>query len=161
MKSKKRVIFATPTPSVLTEQARAAGLHELAKNPSIPVLTDILHSPEKKRMPATAKTASPVTTALEKLPWDEIEERLTLRIRNQVMERMDFVLDENIMQHVSTVLQQMASMLAEEIKHDMQNTLDVIVTHTVSAELQQLKQKQRQLENNTPPPKRDRNDSVT
>lgn len=151
MRGKKQLIFATPSLPVLTEKIKA-GQVELAKNPSIPVLTDILQSSEKKRPPIPARPSTPVAVPLDNFPWDELEERLTSRIRKQVMERLNFVLDDNISQHVSSVLEQMAVMLAEEIKHDMKNTLEVIVTHTISAELQRLRKKDRQPENNTTPP---------
>lgn len=158
MRGKKRVIFATPSPPVLTDKIRTAQLNELAKNPSIPVLTDILHSPEKKRTPVPVKSATPAKAAapakasIDKLPWNELEERLTGRIRKQVMERLDFVLDENLSQHVSSVLGQVVSLLTDEIRHDMQKTLEVIVTHAISAELEQMRNKRGQLENHTAPP---------
>lgn len=157
MRGKKRVIFATPSPPVLTDKIKAARMNELAKNPSIPVLTDILHSPDKKRTPvpvkspAPAKSSVPAKASLDKLPWNELEERLTGRIRKQVVERLDFVLDDNLSQHVSSVLEQVVTLLADEIKHDMQKTLEVIVTHAISAELQQMKNQPEQLENNKPP----------
>jgi hypothetical protein len=157
MRGKKRVIFATPSPPVLTDKVKAAKMNELAKNPGIPVLTDILHSPEKKRTPVPIKTPAPVKSpvpakaSLDKLPWSELEERLTGRIRKQVIERMDFVLDDNLSQHVSSVLEQVVTLLADEIRHDMQKTLEVIVTHAISAELQQMKSQRKQLENNTTP----------
>jgi CelD/BcsL family acetyltransferase involved in cellulose biosynthesis len=125
---------------VLTEKIRNAETDEFAKNRSIPVLTDI--------QPTSAKPASSTTALLDKLPWDELESRLTGQIRKQVMERLNVVLDDNISQHVSSVLKQIAVMLAEEIKYDMQNTLEVIVTHTISAELQRLKKKELTSENN-------------
>ncbi|MCL1886364.1 MAG: hypothetical protein FWG01_00265 [Betaproteobacteria bacterium] len=139
MRNKKRVIFTVPTPPVLTEKIKAAQMNKFVKNPKIPVLTDILQSPEKKPAPASIKPATSVAAALDTLPWDELEERLTGRIRKQVIERLNFVLDNNISQHVSSILEQMAMMLAEEIKHDMHKTLEVIVTNTISAELQRLK----------------------
>ncbi|NLC24351.1 hypothetical protein NB640_05520 [Oxalobacter vibrioformis] len=154
MRGNKRVAFATNSPPVLTDKFKAAKMNELAKNPGIPVLTDILHSPEKKRTPVPVKSPAPVKpsvpaeASLDKLPWNELEERLTGRIRKQVIERLDFVLDDNLSQHVSSVLGQVVTLLADEIKHDMQKTLEVIVTHAISAELQQMKNKREQLENN-------------
>jgi hypothetical protein len=118
----------------------------LAQNQAIPVLTDILQSPEARRA-----NAAPATASLDKLPWDELEARLTERIRQQVTERLNFVLDDSITQHVSSILGQMAMLLTEEIRHDMQQTLEVIVTHTISTEIQRLKQN-RQPENRKTPP---------
>jgi hypothetical protein len=152
MRGKKRVIFATSSPPVLTDKIKSAQMKELAKNPSIPVLTDILHSPEKRRTPASVKPSMPAKVSLDKLPWNKLEEHLTGRIRKQISERLDFVLDDNLSQHVSSVLQQVATLLTDEIRHDMQKTLEVIVTHAISAELEQLKKRQRQLKNNTTPP---------
>ena len=155
MRGKSRVIFAAPSPPVVENRSKASQMNELAKNPGIPVLTDILHSSEKRRVPIpvkpSASTQSPVPakTSIDKLAWNELEERLTGRIRKQVMERLDFVLDDNLSQHVSSALEQVITLLTDEIKHDMQKTLEVIVTHAISAELQQLKSRQGKPENNT------------
>jgi len=138
MNSKKRVVFATPSPPMLTEKIRDVETGEFAKSRNIPILTDIL--------PVSARPGASAAASLDRLPWDELEKRLTERIRKQVMERLNVVLDDNISQHVSSVLEQMAALLAEEIKYDMQNTLDVIVTHTISAELQRLRKKEQRLE---------------
>lgn len=145
MRGKKQVVFTRSAPPVLTEKIQTARMNSHVKNPTIPVLTDIVQSSADKTL--SQKPLTPVATPVDNLPWDELEERLTKRIRQQVMERLNFVLDDNISQHVSSVLEQMAVMMAEEIKHDMQQTLEVIVTHTISTELQRLKKKEKQLEN--------------
>ena len=142
MNSKKRVIFPKSPPPLLTEKVHGVETGEPARNRSIPILTDILPTSEKKATPEAAKLTTSATTSLDSLPWDELEKRLTERIGKQVMERLSVVLDNNISQHVSSVLEQMTAMLAETIKEDMQNTLEVIVTHTISSELQRLKRNQ-------------------
>ena len=147
MKSRKRVIFAATQPPVLTDTVRSAQLKQHAANPGIPVLTDIVPTAGRKLAPVKKPETAPAT--LDVMPWDELEERLTGRIRTQVMERLDFVLDDNISQHVSSVLEKVAVMLAEEIKHDMQNTLEVIVTSAITTELQRLQQKEARKKNNT------------
>ena len=154
MRGKSRVIFAAPSPPVVADRIKASQMNELAKNPGIPVLTDILHSPEKKRTPIPVKSPVHAKTSIDRLAWNELEERLTGRIRKQVMERLDFVLDDNLSQHVSSTLEQVVTLLTDEIKHDMQKTLEVIVTHAISAELQQLKSRQEKPENNTRLPKK-------
>jgi hypothetical protein len=112
------------------------------------VLTDILPSSEKKRSSAPpAQSVLPVMASLDALPWEALEERLTERIHKQVIERLNFILDDRISQHLSTILEKMPTQLAEEIKSDMQNTLEVIVTHAISSELQYLRKNEPQLQN--------------
>ena len=155
MSRRSRLVFATSSPPVLTERISARQAREEAKNRDIPVLTDVLNQrrmeiaaiPPVPQPVATAPAPAPVPTApssppsLENISWDEMENRLKERILKQVAQRMDVILDDTLSQHVGAVLQQIARLLADEIKHDMQNTLDVIVTHSISAELDRLKKR--------------------
>lgn len=86
---------------------------------------------------------------LDTLPWQELEDHLTARIRQQVMQRLNFALDDSIARHVSTLLEKAVTLLAGEVRNDMQKTLEVIITHAISTEMQRLRKKVSQEE--TPP----------
>lgn len=130
---------ASALPPVLTEKAAVAAF---AKDPLVPVLTDTLPKEEKK--------ATPAARALDTLPWQELEDHLTVRIRQQVAQRLNFVLDDNITRHVSVLLEKAVTLLVDEARNDMQKTLEVIITHAISTEMQRLRKKVSQEE--TPPP---------
>lgn len=121
----------TALPPVLTEKAvpNAAFTPE----PLVPVLTDILPKEEKK-MPSAVQT-------LDNLPWQELEERLTARIQQHVIQRMNVALDDNLARHVSALMEKAVALLVDEVKNDIQKTLEVIVVHAVSAEMQHLRKK--------------------
>lgn len=129
---------ASALPPVLTEKAAPAAF---TKDPLVPVLTDILPKDEKK--------APPAARMLDTLPWQELEDHLTARIRQQVVQRLNFALDDSIARHVSTLLEKAVTLLAGEVRNDMQKTLEVIITHAISTEMQRLRKKVSQEE--TPP----------
>ena len=96
-----------------------------------PVLTEILPT-----LPDLADA-----TQNEKA-WNELEQRLSERILQRVEERIQFVLEEIIQQNLAASIQNMTGALVSEIKKDLQSTLDVVVTHTVTDELHRLRQKE-------------------
>ena len=96
-----------------------------------PVLTEILPT-----LPDLADA-----TQNEKA-WSELEQRLSERILQRVEERIQFVLEEIIQQNLAASIQNMTGALVSEIKKDLQSTLDVVVTHTVTDELHRLRQKE-------------------
>ena len=71
-----------------------------------------------------------------------MEERLAQRIMDRVQERIGFILEEIIQQNLTAALQKVTGTLSEAITSDLKSTLEVMVTHTVSDELQRLKQKE-------------------
>ncbi len=82
-----------------------------------------------------------VDSAQNERAWIELEERLAQRIMDRVQERIGFILEEIIQQNLATTLQKVTGTLSEAITADLKSTLEVVVTHTVSDELQRLKQK--------------------
>lgn len=121
----------TALPSLLTEKAAPAAA--FTPEPLVPVLTDILPKEEKK-MPSAVQT-------LDNLPWQELEERLTARIQQHVIQRMNVALDDNLARHVSALMEKAVALLVDEVKNDIQKTLEVIIVHAVSAEMQHLRKK--------------------
>lgn len=108
-----------------------------AETDNYPVLTEILST-----FPDLADT-----TQNEKA-WNELEQRLSERILQRVEERIQFVLEEIILQNLTASIQKITGTLVLEIKKDLQSTLDVVVTHTVTDELHRLRQKEFFSENN-------------
>ncbi|MCM1512453.1 MAG: hypothetical protein NC112_05010 [Oxalobacter formigenes] len=143
MNEEKNNLPGTALPPVLTEKAAPGTPASFAKEPLVPVLTDILPKEEKK-IPAAAQV-------LETLPWQELEERLIGRIHQQVTRRLEVVLDDSIARHTSTLLEKAVALLTEEVRNDMQKTLEAIVVHAISAELQRLRRKMPQEETPTSP----------
>lgn len=80
--------------------------------------------------------------------WSDLEQRLSDRILQRVEERIQFVLEEIIRQHLTNSIQKITGTLVTEIKKDLQSTLDVVVTHAVTDELHRLRQKECFSENN-------------
>mgnify|MGYP006873000407 FL=1 len=96
-----------------------------------PLLTEILST-----MPDI------VDSAQNEQAWAELEERLAQRIMDRVQERIGFILEEIIQQNLAATLQKVTGTLSEAITSDLKSTLEVVVTHTVSDELQRLRQKE-------------------
>lgn len=96
-----------------------------------PLLTDILST-----LPDI------VDSAQNERAWVELEERLAQRIMDRVQERIGFIIEEIIQQNLTATLQKVTGTLSEAITSDLKSTLEVVVTHTVSDELQRLKQKE-------------------
>ncbi len=114
-------------------------ISEVKQNPALeerndenyPMLTDILST-----LPDI------VDSAQNERAWVELEERLAQRIMDRVQERIGFILEEIIQQNLTATLQKVTDTLSEAITNDLKSTLEVVVTHTVSDELQRLKQKE-------------------
>ena len=96
-----------------------------------PVLTEILST-----LPDLVDAAQNETA------WNELEQRLAGRILQRIEERVQFVLEEIIRQHLVSSIQKMTGTLVTEIRKDLQNTLDVVVTHAVTDELHRQRQKE-------------------
>ncbi len=73
--------------------------------------------------------------------WVALEERLAQRIMDRVQERIGFILEEIIQHNLQLTMQKVTGTLSEAITADLKSTLEVVVTHTVSDELQRLKQR--------------------
>lgn len=119
-----------------TDKNQDTGMNP-AETDNYPVLTEILST-----FPDLADT-----TQNEKA-WNELEQRLSERILQRVEERIQFVLEEIILQNLTASIQKITGTLVLEIKKDLQSTLDVVVTHTVTDELHRLRQKEFFSENN-------------
>lgn len=107
------------------------GTAPLPEADDYPVLTEIL-----PLLPDLSNTAQ------NEAAWNELEQRLSGKIMQRVEERIRFVLEEIIRQHLATSLRDMTGKLVSEVSKDLQSTLEVVVTHAVTDELHRLKQKE-------------------
>jgi hypothetical protein len=119
----------------------------------IPVLTEII--------PAPATAAPEVTVAVDIPPelsvteasitleprtervWDEAEwERLEREVRErvliQVLERVDFVLEQRVRDSLADVLQLAVERLASEIKDGLHHSIKEVVSRAVTQEITKL-----------------------
>ena len=115
---------------------------ETSETKQIPVLVE----KEEQDYPLLTEILSTlpdiVDSAQNERAWVELEERLAQRIMDRVQERIGFILEEIIQQNLTATLQKVTGTLSEAITADLKSTLEVVVTHTVSDELQRLKQKE-------------------
>ena len=116
--------------SIREHASRNAGMNEHPDD-DYPVLSEILSS-----LPDLVDATKNETA------WNELEQRLTERILQRVEERIQFVLEEIIQQNLVSTIQKMTGTLVTEIRKDLQNTLEVVVTHAVTDELHRLRQKE-------------------
>lgn len=114
-----------------TSETRQVPVRAEKGDEDYPLLTDILST-----LPDI------VDSAQNERAWVELEERLAQRIMDRVQERIRFILEEIIQQNLTAALQKVTGTLSEAITSDLKSTLEVMVTHTVSDELQRLKQKE-------------------
>ncbi len=91
-----------------------------------------------------------IDATLNETAWNELEQQLSKRIQQQIEERIQFVLEESIQQNLTASIQKITGTLVTEVKKDLQSTLDVVVSLTVTNELHRLRQKTFFSENNHP-----------
>jgi hypothetical protein len=121
----------------------------------IPVLTEIIPAPQ------AVESAAPVGVALPEpaiVPlsddiaalraraspdwddekWDRMEREVRERVLQQVLERIDFVLEQRVRDSLADVLQTAVERLASEIKGGLHQTVREVVTRAVSQEITKL-----------------------
>lgn len=134
----------------------------------IPVLTEIIPAPsaieapaEKQPIPvapaspvANTAFAPPATPALEEEPdmlldisaalasdderWEQMERDVRERVLRQVLERIDFVLEQRVRDSLADVLQTAVENLASDIKNGLHHSIRDVVTRAVSQEITKL-----------------------
>jgi hypothetical protein len=122
-----------------------------ASDAGIPVLTEIIPSAA-----APAATPAPPLPAAQKIEedvvalqkravgewdeenWNRLEREIRERILHQVLERLDFVLEERVRDSLADVLQTSVERLASEIKSGLHYTMNEVVTRTIAHEISRL-----------------------
>jgi hypothetical protein len=129
----------------------------MSNNPhdaGIPVLTEIIPSTSPDAAPP-AMAAPPVTDPVQAAPaelehtmavavpldeerWERMEREVSERVLNEVMARIDFVLENRVRDSLADVLQTAIDGLATEIRAGLQHSIRDVVTRAVKQEISKL-----------------------
>ena len=119
----------------------------------IPLLTEVIPGPA----PAESKRAVPSVPApdvvksdianiearaiamLEDEEWNQLEREIRERVLVQIIERIDFVLEQRVRDSLADVLQTAVEGLALEIKGGLHASIRDVVTRAVTHEITKLK----------------------
>jgi len=118
----------------------------------IPVLTEIIPNPPPQRAPDVAPPAPPVPEPQEDLAtlenraalifnegqWERLEREVRERVLRQVLDRIDFVLEQRVRDSLADVLQIAVENLAAEIKAGLHHSLREVVGRAVAQEITKL-----------------------
>jgi hypothetical protein len=114
----------------------------------IPVLTEIIPAPQPVLVAATApavtEKAAVVSLDVSADPvrneeqWNRLEREVTERVLYQVLERIDFVLEQRVRDNLADVLQTAVERLAADIKSGLEQSLKEVVTRAVTQEITRL-----------------------
>lgn len=129
----------------------------MSSNPTleagIPVLTEIIPNPPAESMPdamplpplaapapqedgATLETRA--AAAWDEEQWERLEREVRERVLRQVLERIDFVLEQRVRDSLADVLQIAVENLASEIKGGLHQSIRDVVTRAVAQEITKL-----------------------
>lgn len=119
----------------------------------IPVLTEIIPAPAQQSAPAApppppqpAPELQEDIAALERRAlavfnegqWERLEREVRERVLRQVLDRIDFVLEQRVRDSLADVLQIAVENLAAEIKSGLHHSVKDVVTRAVAQELTKL-----------------------
>lgn len=121
----------------------------------IPLLTEVIAAPEGNRaVDLAARPASPTAPPAPKTEvpapaerkidgwvdaeWTRLERQISERVLQQMMGRIDFVLEQRVRDSLADVLQVAVTGLASEIRVGLQQTLEDVITRAVSQEINRL-----------------------
>ena len=121
----------------------------------IPVLTEIIPAPQAVEIAAAPSAASPEPVIVplsddiaaltaraspdwDDEKWDRMEREIRERVLQQVLERIDFVLEQRVRDSLADVLQTAVERLASEIQGGLHQTVREVVTRAVSQEITKL-----------------------
>lgn len=127
----------------------------MSNNPhdaGIPVLTEIIPAPavagivDAKPAPAVAPLAKDDVASLEahaasawdEHDWNRLEQEIRERVLVQILERVDFVLEQRVRDSLADVLQTAVEKLASEIRSGLHHSIKDIVTRAVTQEITKL-----------------------
>lgn len=127
----------------------------MSNNPhdaGIPVLTEIIPAPavagivDAKPAPAVAPEAKDDVASLEahaasawdEHDWNRLEQEIRERVLVQILERVDFVLEQRVRDSLADVLQTAVEKLASEIRSGLHHSIKDIVTRAVTQEITKL-----------------------
>ncbi|HYC41420.1 MAG TPA: hypothetical protein VEB70_00360 [Noviherbaspirillum sp.] len=119
----------------------------------IPLLTEVIPGPApagNKHAVAPETTVDAVkddivtlearaATILEEEEWDRLEREIRERVLIQIIERIDFVLEQRVRDSLADVLQTAVEGLAADIKGGLHVSMRDVVTRAVTHEITKLK----------------------
>jgi len=108
----------------------------------IPVLTEVIDLPEEPEaaaaLPDAAAAAVEPPPALVLRTEEElrrIEQEISERVLQQILDRVDFVLEQRVRDNLADVLQTAVDRLATEIRQGLKITLADVITRAVTQEI--------------------------
>jgi len=115
----------------------------------IPVLTEILAGPPETQAPPEIAVipAAPqpidagraLPAATEDTRWTLLEQQIRDSVLRQLMERIDFVMEQRVRDSLADVLQTAIDHLACEIKSGLEVSIREVVTRAVTQEITKLR----------------------
>lgn len=119
----------------------------------IPLLTEVIPGPapaDIKRAVTPQATVDAVkddistlearaSAILEEEEWDRLEREIRERVLYQIIERIDFVLEQRVRDSLADVLQTAVEGLAADIKSGLHVSMRDVVTRAVTHEITKLK----------------------
>lgn len=112
----------------------------------IPVLTEVIApsqpapAPQPPEPQQTVPAAEPQqrAAAWDDEAWTRLEREVRERVLHQVLERIDFVLEQRVRDSLADVLQIAVENLANEIRGGLHHTVKDVVTRAVTQEISKL-----------------------
>lgn len=117
----------------------------------IPVLTEVITPPQPApapQAPAAEPASQEPVPAVEVQPhpvaewddelWTRLEREVRERVLHQVLERIDFVMEQRVRDSLADVLQTAVENLATEIRSGLHHTVKDVVTRAVTQEISKL-----------------------
>lgn len=119
----------------------------------IPLLTEVIASPapaDTKHAPVPQAAVDAVkddvvnlearaVAMLDEAQWDQLEREIRERVLLQIIDRIDFVLEQRVRDSLADVLQTAVEGLATEIKGGLHASMRDVVTRAVTHEITKLK----------------------
>ncbi len=131
-------------------------MNSSSRDPGIPVLTEIIDSPEQESASAMPEQTIGATRfdehnveALEvemlshwnNEEWKRLERKIRERILRRILGRIDAVLEQQVRDHLADVLQIAVEGLASDIKSGLHESLEQVVANAVSQEIMRLQKR--------------------
>jgi len=126
---------------------------------SIPLLTEIIAPAELAAVDDTSAQAvapiagtadkigiddeavpqrTPSEMTLSHLDWERLEHDVHAKVLRQLLERIDFVIEQRVRDSLADVLQTAVQGMAEQIKTGLHHTLDEVISRAVTLEISKL-----------------------
>lgn len=132
-------------------------MNPFSRDAGIPVLTEIIETPEAEEPAVEAPAAAPSVEPAEQYSvealeaemlshwssedWNRLERKIRERILSRILARIDAVLEQQVRDHLADVLQLAVEGLATDIKSGLHQSLEQVVARAVSDEMTRLQKR--------------------